>query len=62
MNLAGPYEQSVLAAADDDGNLSADQLARLMRQHEIELLEYLLSSDAPEDPYAAASALGWLGY
>ena len=64
----GSFEESVCLAADDDGILTERQLIRLLAAHSVTLAEYLadLAGDGPDTchaaPYAAETALSWLGY
>ena len=64
----GSFEESVCLAADDDGILTERQLIRLLAAHSVTLADYLadLAGDGPDTchatPYAAETALSWLGY
>jgi hypothetical protein len=57
------YEESVLDAADDDGNLTPWQARRLFAEHGSDLAEWLDSVDAELlGRWSAEGMLSWLGY
>ena len=60
------YEESVLEAADENGNLSFEQAARLLREHG-EHLDAIYEDDhgvswVALDARNAEALLAWLGY
>jgi hypothetical protein len=57
------YEDAVLDAADDDGNLTEAQALKLFADHSSDLKEWLDSVDAELlGRYSAEGMLSWLGY
>ena len=59
------YEDSVLEAADENGNLTYNQVVRLLADHDVEIEElyaYPQDIDPVADEYNAEAILAWLGY
>jgi len=57
------YEDAVLDAANDDGNLTEAQALKLFADHGSDLKEWLDSVDAELlGRYSAEGMLSWLGY
>lgn len=54
------YEESVLYAADEDGNLSVADLAKLFKDHSSSVAE--AEENGYQGGFDAQAALHWLGY
>ena len=54
------YEDSVLDAADDDGNLDLNDACHLLNQHDALLTDYI--SETGDKQLNAEGLLAWLGY
>jgi hypothetical protein len=54
------YEDSVLEAADHDGNLDLNDACHLLNQHDALLTDYI--RETGDKQLSAEALLAWLGY